>query len=104
MHDNAASAMRAEASGTSTLDLFVGDSRFERFGRAAIEVAARDRAHAVFTLRGTTVFTPGNADLPAVDVAVTGTAAVCADFIGNQVVNGGGVPAIRLSPSVASCH
>lgn len=104
MHDNAASALRGEASGTSALTLGITDSRFERLGRAAIEVAAREQARAAFVLRGTTVLTPGTTDSPAVDVTTAGAATVCADLIGNQVVNGGAVPAVRIPSTAGACH
>jgi hypothetical protein len=104
MHDNTGAGLRAESAGTGTLNLVVADSRFERLGLESIQVAARDGAHAALTLRGTTILTPGNATLPAVDVSTAGSAAACADLIGNQVMNSGAVPAVRLAPGVGECH
>jgi hypothetical protein len=52
----------------------------------------------------TVVHAPATIDVPAVDIAVAGAASACADMFGNQVVNGGAVPAVRLSPSVGACH
>lgn len=103
MHDNAGSALLAEAKGSGRIDLKVADARIERLGRAAIELAARDQGRAAFLLRGTTIATPGNLDLPAVDVAASGGASACADFSGNQIVTGSAVP-VRLGPAVAACH
>ena len=104
IHDNAASALRAEAGGTSSISLAIVDARIERLGRTAIEVVARDRAQARLLLRGTTIFTPGNDALPAVDIATSGAASACADFTGNQIITGGAVPSIRQSPAVGACH
>jgi hypothetical protein len=104
IHDNGMSALKAEAAGSSTINLLMENSRIERLGRAAIEVVSRDDAHAAFTLRGTTIHTPGNMEFPAVDVAASRGTNACADFIGNQIVTGGVVPSVRLAPGVAACR
>jgi len=104
MHDNAASAIRAEAAGTSAINATIADSRIDRFGKTAIEVFARGSARTALTLRGTTIVTPGNLDLPAVDVNAAAPATACADLIGNQIIVGGAAPSVRLSPGVAACH
>lgn len=104
VHDNAASAIRADAAGSSAMSVKIVDARIERFGRTAIELTARDQARAVFTMGRTVVYVPAAIDVPAVDIAVVGAASACADMFGNQVVNGGAVPAVRLSPSVGACH
>jgi Right handed beta helix region len=104
LRDNAASAIRAEARGTSSINLKVADSRIERLGRSAIDVAARDQARVAFMLRGTVIHTPGNLDLPAVDVAAAAGATACADLVGNQIVVGGSVPPVKLASSVGACR
>jgi hypothetical protein len=104
LHDNAGSGLHAEGAGSSTLNMLVMDSRFERLGFQGIGLELRDQAHSAFTLRGTTIYLPGNDGSPAVDVTASGAAVACADFIGNQLVTASAARGLRLSPAVTQCH
>jgi hypothetical protein len=104
VYDNAASAIRADATGTSAMNLKITDSRIERFGRTALELTVGDQARVAFSMGRTVVNVPAAVDVPAIDIAVFGGASACAEMFGNQVVNGGAVPAVRLSPSVSACR
>ena len=104
LHDNAASALRAEAAGTSALALKILDSRFEKLGRTAIEVAARDGAHVAFTAGRTTILIPAVIGAPAIDVAAAAGASACAELFGNGITTGSAAPNVRLAPSVGACH
>jgi hypothetical protein len=103
LHDNAGSAFRAETNGTAALTLGITDSRFERFGRTAIELAARDSAHASFQMGRSIVAIPAVTDAPAIDVATADSAIVCADLFGNGISTGS-AQTVRLSPAVTACH
>ncbi len=97
IHDNAGSAVTAEAAGASVLRLTVSDSRVQRFGRTAIDVKARDQANASLVVRGSDVYAPGVLDAPAAAVAATDFAAACVDVTASRLVTGAAVPPVRLS-------
>jgi len=99
LHDNAASAVRAEGRDGSAINVVIADSNLHGFGGSAIEVAARDQSRAALTLRGTTIATHSST-LPAVDVSAAATASACAGLTGNQISTGGAASPVRLGQNV----
>jgi len=95
IHDNAGSGIAIEANEKSTAALTVRDSRFDRLGSTAIDVAAADAANVTIILSSNRVVAPAVRE-PLISVRLAGAAAACFDASANELA-GGGSPSIRLS-------
>ncbi|MEK6374808.1 MAG: right-handed parallel beta-helix repeat-containing protein [Acidobacteriota bacterium] len=97
VHDNAGSAVRAEAAGRSVLRLAFVDSHVQRFGRTAIEVFAREQAQTSLSFERADVMTPAVVDRPAVTVAASDGASACVAVVHSRVYVAAAVAPIRLT-------
>jgi hypothetical protein len=93
LHDNAGSALAAEASGTASLAITLTDTTAQRVGTGGLSLAARDHAHASLSAERVQVAAPAAAS--AVQVTASDSATVCADLHVSSFL--GGRPSVRLT-------
>ena len=95
LHDNAGSALALNAADTSTALLNIRDSRFDRFGSGAINVAALQSASVTLTINGSHIAAPAVHDA-LIGLMLAPSSAGCVGIDANELL-GGGNPAIRLN-------
>ena len=107
LHDNAASAIRMEASDRSSLSVSLSASTAQRLGGSVLEVLAQQSSRARVSVDNVQITAPGTRDRSLLDVQLrggaSGTAKACVDLRANRFsLAGGGRPSIHLGGEAGS--
>ena len=78
------------------------DSHLQRFGRTAIDMAARDGARTALALERADVMTPAVIDRPAVVLAANDTSSVCLSLMQSRVYTGAAEAPVRITAAPAA--
>ena len=105
LHENSGGALSIESNDLSHSSLIVNDTTVQRIGGRAIDLVARNSAHARLSAHRSLLYAAGAADKIGVSVLAgkdaSDTAGICAELADNQIVTGGAEPPIRVAAGSA---